>query len=194
MSLVVEGDQARKKRLGAGAFLVAGLLTLRNFAGTRALVRVDGNRVSRRMLMLVANNIQLYGIIFKMATTAVLDDGLLDVYCFQGSGPTRTLLHALRLLFSRHIQDPKVDIFRARRIEVSTASPLPVHVDGDYIGYTPVVMEMIPRGLKLMVPPTAPASLFVDGTGMNPPETRWGWMARMAHDVETAFLGGSSLT
>ena len=33
----------------------------------RRSVRVDGHRVSRRMVMLVANNIQLYGIVFRMA-------------------------------------------------------------------------------------------------------------------------------
>jgi YegS/Rv2252/BmrU family lipid kinase len=191
MSIRVEEDKERKKRLGAGVFLIAGILTLRDFAGTRAVVRVDGHRVSRRMMMLVANNIQLYGIIFKMATTAVLDDGLLDVYCFQGRGTARTLLHAVRLLFSRHIQDPKVDIFRARRIEVSPARPLPVHVDGDYIGYTPVVMEVVPRGLKLLVPPYAPANLFVDGTSMIPPEAPWEWMIRMVRGMETAFRGKS---
>ena len=189
MAIAVEGDQERKKRLGSLTFLVAGLLTLRDFAGTRAQVRVDGNRVSRRMIMLVANNIQRYGIIFKMATTAVIDDGLFDIYCFQGRGAARTLLHTVRLLFSRHIQDPQVDIFRARLIEVSTAQPLPVHVDGDYIGYTPVVIETIPRAVKLMTPPTAPTSLFVDGHTMTAPETPWDWVTRMARDVESAFLG-----
>ncbi len=194
MTIAVAEDPERKKRLGPLAFVVAGILTLQEFAGTRAQVRIDGNRVSRRMIMLVANNIQRYGIIFKMATTAVIDDGLLDVYCFQGRGAARTLLHTLRMLFSRHILDPQVDIFRARRIEISTAQPLPVHVDGDYIGYTPVVIETLPRALKLMVPPTAPTSLFVDGHTMIPPETPWDWVTRMARDVETAFMGRSTLS
>ncbi len=192
-SRAVEAAPERKKRLGPGAFLVAGVLTLRHYAGTRALVRVDGNRVSRRVIMLVANNIQRYGIIFKMATTAVLDDGLLDIYCFQGRGPARTLLHALRLLFSRHIQDPEVDILRARRVEIGTIVALPVHVDGDYVGNSPVVIEVVPRALKLLTPPTAPASLFVDGIGALPPETPWEWVTRIARDVETAFTGRSPL-
>jgi len=190
----VSEDRKRKKRLGLGAFVIAGLLTLRDFAGTSAEVRVDGHRVSRRMIMLVANNIQLYGVVFKIAPRAVLDDGRLDVYLFQGSGPARTLLHLLRLIFNRHIQDPKVDIYRAQRIEVSTYRPLPVHVDGEYIGYTPVVMEVIPKALKLMVPRVAPASLFVDGTGMLPPETAWDWVVRQAKDAQVALKERSGLS
>lgn len=189
-------DQAedRKKRLGPGAWVVTSFLTLRDFAGTAAAVRVDGHRVSRRMIMLVANNIQLYGIVFRMAHRAIMDDGLLDVYCFQGRGPVRTLLHAVKLLFNRHIQDPHVDIYRARRVEISTYRPLPVHVDGDYIGHTPVVIEVVPRAIDLMIPSCAPASLFVDGTGMLPAENGWAWMVRMAKDAHMAFKARSGLT
>ena len=190
----VAADPERKRRLGAAATLITSFLTLRDFAGTSARVRIDGHRVSRRMVMLVANNIQLYGIIMRMAQHAVIDDGLLDVFCFQGTSPARTLLHALRVLLNRHIADPKVEIYRARRVEIVTARPLPVHVDGDYIGNTPVLMEVVPKSLNLWVPSCAPASLFVDGTGMLPPETSWDWVQRMARDVQTAIKERSSIS
>jgi YegS/Rv2252/BmrU family lipid kinase len=190
VNIAVEQEPERKQRLRVGAFVVAAFLTLRTFAGMPAIVRVDGRRVSRRMIMLVANNIQLYGIFFKMAPHAVLDDGRLDIYCFQGRGPGRTLLHALRLFFSRHLQDPKVDIYRANHVEVRTGRPLPVHVDGEPIGCTPVVIEAVPRALRLIVPPTAPASLFTNGIGLTPPESTWEWMMRMAKDAQMAFKAG----
>ena len=123
----VEQAPERKKRLGPGATFVTSWLTLRDFAGTSAVVRIDGHRVSRRMIMLTASNIQLYGIIFRMAQNAIMDDGLLDIYCFQGSGPFRTLSHVVNILLSQHIQNPKVDIYRARRVEIRTYRPLPVH-------------------------------------------------------------------
>jgi len=188
----VSEDRARKKRLGLGAFWIAGFLSLRDFAGTSAVVRVDGRRISRRMIMLVANNIQLYGVIFRMASSAVLDDGWLDLYCFQGTGAGRTLLHALRLFLNRHIQDPQVDIYRARHVEVTTYRPLPVHVDGEYIGYTPVMIDVIPRALKLMVPRCAPPSLFVDGSDLFP-ETTWEWVVRLAKDAQEAIKERSGL-
>ncbi|PKO21329.1 MAG: hypothetical protein CVU38_15330, partial [Chloroflexi bacterium HGW-Chloroflexi-1] len=192
LNLAVAEDQARKKRLGLGAFFIAGFLTLRDFAGTAAVVRLDGRRISRRMIMLVANNIQLYGVFFRMASTAVLDDGWLDLYCFQGSGPARTLLHTLRLFLHRHIQDPQVDIYRAQHIEVTTYRPLPVHVDGEYIGYTPVAIDVIPRALKLMVPRCAPPSLFVDGSGLFP-DTPWERVVRFAKDAQEAIRERSGL-
>jgi len=184
---LVNQDYQRKKRLGLVASAVTAVSLLSTFAGTSAVVRVDGHRVSRRLIMLEASNIQLYGVFFRMAPRAVLDDGWLDVYCFQGSGAARTLLHAIRLLLSRHVQDPKVDVYRAQHVEVSTYRPLPVHVDGDYIGNTPIVIDVVPRAVNLLVPPYAPASLFTDGTGMLPPESAWDWMRRMAHDAHEAI-------
>ena len=183
----VAADPERKRRLGQMATIITSFLTLRDFAGTSAKVRIDGSRVSRRMVMLVANNIQLYGIIMRMAQHAVIDDGLLDIVCFQGTGPGRTLLHALRVLLNRHIADPKVDFFRACRVEVVTTRPLPVHVDGDYIGHTPVVIEIVPKSLSLLAPSCAPASLFVDGSGMLQPETPWERMQRLAREVQVAI-------
>lgn len=187
----VDEASDRKKRLGPVAHFITLFLTLRDFAGTSAVVRIDGNRVSRRMVMLVANNIQIYGIVFRMAQNAVIDDGLLDIYCFQGTGPLRTFSHVIKVLVSQHVQDPRVDIYRARRVEIRTYRPLPVQVDGDYIGNTPIVMEVVPRAINLMVPPQAPASLFVDGTGLLARENAWAWMLRQAKDAHVALRARS---
>lgn len=190
----VEADLERKRRLGPLATALAAFLTLRDYAGTSARLRIDGRRINRRLIMLVASNIQLYGIIFRMAERAVMDDGRLDVYTFQGSGPLRTVLHAVRLLLRKHIEDPEVDIYRAQRIEVSTYRPLPVHVDGDYIGLTPIVIEVVPKALNLLVPPCTPASLFQDGTGLLPPETPWEWVQRLARDLQNTIKERNALT
>jgi YegS/Rv2252/BmrU family lipid kinase len=194
LNQTINQDPARKKRLGVAGFFVAGFLMLRDFAGTSAIVRVDGHRVSRRMLMLVASNIQLYGIYFTVAPNAALDDGLLDILCFQGLHPARGLLHFIRLVFKKHLDDPEVDLYRARRVEVRTHRPLPVHVDGDCIGNTPCTFEVVPRSLKLMVPRSAPSSLFVDGADMSQPETTWEWMVRQAKDAHWAIRKRSGLS
>jgi YegS/Rv2252/BmrU family lipid kinase len=184
----VNSDPVRKKQFGIGAFILAAFLTLRDLAGTSVRIKVDGYRANRRIVMLVANNIQLYGVFFRMAQDAVIDDGALDFYAFQGNGPGRTLLHAARLAVNRHISDPEVDIYRGRRMEITSARPLPVHVDGDYVGETPVTIEAVPRSLRLAVPATAPATLFAEGLRLQEPkETAVEWMQRMARSAQNAI-------
>jgi len=156
----VDDERERKRRLGMAAFVIATVMTLSHFSGTRATVRVDGRRVRQRMIMLVANNIQLYGGWIKMAPEALLDDGWLDVYTFRGRDPLRTFWRGLRLLIDRRAQVPQISCFRARRTTVVTGRRLPVQVDGDTIGYTPVAIQVVPAALNLLVPSCAPPGLF----------------------------------
>ncbi len=187
VSMAVAQETERKKRLGIVAFLATGFFLLQHYAGTAAIVRVDGKRIGRRMIMLVANNIQLYGVFVRMAPAAVLDDGQLDIVCFMGNSPLRTALHAVRVILGLHIGDPRVEFYQAKRVEINTYRPLPVHVDGDAIGYTPIVIEVAPRALQLLTPPCAPASLFTDGVSALKAQTPWDWVTHMAHDAHTAI-------
>lgn len=181
----LEADPARKRQLGPFAFALAGFLLLRDFAGSPVRLRFDGHPVHRRILMLVANNIQLYGIIFRMAQHAAIDDGCFDIYGFRGENPWRALLYAVRLLLNRHIDDPDVDIYRATRLEITSTRPLPVQIDGDFIGETPATIECLPRVLRMVVPAAAPATLFAKGNDhAEVKETTVEWMQRMARDVQ----------
>lgn len=188
ISRTIESEKALKKRLGPFAFAITGFMILRDAAGTSVRLHIDGQQVNRRLLMLVANNIQIYGIIFRMAPHAVIDDGSLDVYGFAGNSPAKTALHAIRLLVTRHIDDPDVDIYRVQRLEITGNRPMPVQIDGDYVGETPATIECIPRALRLVVPPNAPATLFRARAGISETrETPIGWMQRMARDVQNAI-------
>jgi diacylglycerol kinase (ATP) len=173
------GEQpARKQRLGALAFIVTAVLTLWDFAGRPAVLRIDGHRLRRRVIMLVANNIQLYGVWLKIAPRAIVDDGWLDVFCFEGRGTARTVLHGLRLLANRHLQDPDVVFYRAHRLEIMTSRPLPVQIDGDAIGQTPVALRILPHALKMLVPPCAPPELFAQSATERDTAAVWQWDSR----------------
>jgi diacylglycerol kinase family enzyme len=59
-------------------------------------------------------------------------------------------LHRLYLgTLARHRQ---VEVLRGRRVHVTTAVPLPVEVDGETPGTTPVTFEVVPQALRLVVP------------------------------------------
>ena len=48
-----------------------------------------------------------------------------------------------------HLANPKIVTQRARRVSIRVASPLPVHVDGEPAGETPVTFEVRPGALRL---------------------------------------------
>lgn len=149
------------KRLGAIAYLIAAAMIAKDFPAMRATVIVDGRRrVKGRTLVVLVANAQLYGGLVRIAPQAVLDDGYLNICVFRGMGLPWAIRHFFNVFGGRHLQDPAVKFFVGRRVVVETRPIVPVQVDGEPIGYTPMVFEVVPRSLRILVPPTAPLDLF----------------------------------
>jgi diacylglycerol kinase (ATP) len=148
------------KHLGMLPYIIAAFLVARDFPGVRTRVQLDDNVVRGRTLLIVASNIQQYAGQLHVVPQARVDDGLLDVSVFKGLGFPYALRHLLTMLSRRYLQDPQIVHRQARHIEVRTEYPVPVQVDGDPIGTTPVTLQVVPRALRVLVPPNAPAELF----------------------------------
>lgn len=155
----IEQQKDLKQRLGGLAYFVAGAAAAWNFIGTRTLLSVDGKRMRRRIWAVMAANTQLYGGVMRIAAEARADDGLLDIIIVEGHGPLATLRHYGGFLLRGIWADPQVESFRARTMEVHAHHPIPVQVDGDAAGMTPVKFEIAPRALKVLVP-SAPQNIF----------------------------------
>jgi diacylglycerol kinase (ATP) len=157
-----EVEPEAKKRLGVLAFVIAGIMVAKEFAGTKVQVTIDGCEVKRRAILIVASNAQLYAGIMRLAAQARLDDGLLDVLIFEGQGFPATLRHLFSVLTNRHLRDPQVEYYQARRVEIISAKPLSVHADDEPFTTTPVEIGVVPGALRVVVPQTLPPGLFTN--------------------------------
>jgi len=149
-----------KRRLGVFAYIFRALDLARRFRGTRARIVVDGKLIRTRALMVVLGNSQLYGGIIKFTARASLDDGLLDVCIIKGNTLRGAPLRILSIVLRRATLDPKIEYHRARVVRIETGRPLPVQVDGDHIGYTPMTFESAPGALRALLPPSLPTDLL----------------------------------
>jgi diacylglycerol kinase (ATP) len=160
-------SSVEKKRLGAIAYVKQAIQLAWNFRGVSPKLRIDGKRVRGKILMVIIGNSQLYGGVVKFTAHATIDDGLLDICVIKGQG----MLSAPRRLisiFARHYnRDPLVQYFQARQIEIrgKRGKVLPVQVDGDYLGKTPMNFRVVPNSLWIMVPPNADRSLWQTARG-----------------------------
>lgn len=161
----LEAQPDIKRRLGLVGFLVFAALTLRSYVGMRATVRIDGRRVSRRIILALASNIGLYGRYFHIAPQARIDDGLLDVCCFHGKGLLTTFYHVFTVLLRRHIGDPQVSYYQGCEVTIETSQPMPVQLDGDPYGTTPLTIHVVPQCLTLLLPPRLAHGRFVATQG-----------------------------
>jgi diacylglycerol kinase (ATP) len=159
----IEQQRALKRRMGAFLFWLVGARTAFTFRGKRALITVDGTSRRRRVLMAVASNAQLYGGLVRLSPDARVDDGQLDLATFLGTGALTTAWHLVRVFLRLHLRAPDVIHQRGKNITIR-ARGLPVQVDGEPVGTTPVEISIRPRALRVLVPPRANRALFSDTT------------------------------
>jgi diacylglycerol kinase (ATP) len=115
-------------------------------------VTVDGEVREGRLHDVVVANGRYFGGGMMICPEAEPDDGLFDVLLI-GDLTKRDLLVTLPKTYrGRHLPHPKAEVLRGRVVTVDAAEPLPIELDGEQPGTTPVRFEIVPRALRLRVP------------------------------------------
>lgn len=118
-------------------------------------VDVDGQGwTSPGTLVAVANTPWIGGGV-PIAPDAVPDDGLLDVVLAGEFTRSGTLGIFPRLYRGRHVDDPRVQVLRGRRVRVEPATdhgrhPPRAFADGEHVGPVPVEIEVVPGALGVL--------------------------------------------
>jgi YegS/Rv2252/BmrU family lipid kinase len=140
-----------KRRLGALAYIVAGAGTALRTRGWPVRITVDGEAKETSLTWMVAGNTRSYGGVVHIANRAVATDGKLDVVLMRRGGLWRLLVDGVRLAFRRHAGSPNIAYVRVTSVDIETAG-IPVQVDGETFGVTPMRLEAVPGGLWVVVP------------------------------------------
>ncbi|GAA2598313.1 diacylglycerol kinase family protein [Dactylosporangium fulvum] len=151
-AMVGETPDDRKRRFGWVAYVASGL---RNLHRRRMplRIRLDGGRWMHRRAssVLVANVGRLQGGI-PLLPDAVPDDGWLDVAVLTPRDITDWVQLAWGVVL-RWGRTPRLETFRARRVEVLTSHEEPRELDGDVVAPARRLMaEVVPGALLLCVP------------------------------------------
>jgi diacylglycerol kinase (ATP) len=96
-------------------------------------------------------NLPDYALDMRLAPEARADDGLLDWTVLSRSGRVALAGYALAVARARHTQQAHVPVGRARKLTLRSAGPVPVQIDGDPWGFTPVEVEVMPAALSVVV-------------------------------------------
>ncbi len=137
---------------GTAAYIAAVFQTLLTFRPAAMRLTLDGEtRQERAMLCTIANS-QSYGGGMRIAPDARIDDGLFDVCLLRETGRLEFLRAFPRVLRGTHVTHPKVMMLRARHIAIESDPPLPILIDGDVVGTTPVEFTLSPRAIEVLTP------------------------------------------
>lgn len=159
----IEPHREIRRSLGNLTYVITALVQSLSMRGVRTTVVVDGKAVRERLLLIVVSNAPLYGSSWRLAPQAQLDDGLLEVYLFRGGSTPDVFRHFVMILLGKHQHDPRVEHYRAHSVEIRGERPLPVHIDGDPTGVTPISIRVAPKALEVIIPAWTLQSLFEGG-------------------------------
>lgn len=150
-----------RRHIGNLATWITGVQVAREYPGTPATITVDGKVYHSQFILTVIGNAQSYAGSVRMTPIARLDDGLLDVCVFKGKGFADTLKHLVNVFSQTHMISPDVEYYQGERIYIESEEPLPVHLDGDAMGHTPMEFGIAPKALRVILPHDAPGRLFI---------------------------------
>ncbi len=101
--------------------------------------------------VLLSNIGKIGDINLKVSPDTSAHDGKFDVTVISSRSLWEFLLVILRMLTWRYRSKPRMEEFQASEVTVRTHPPVEVQIDGENIGQTPLVTEIIPKGVKIIV-------------------------------------------
>ncbi len=150
-----EVKKSRNDTLGYTGFVVPILRACASHRPHQLNVIIDDERrISGYNVMVL--KVRQYGGFFVFAEEARLDSGYFEVCVFQQGSIPWMSLYAVAGLVGKTAELPGVIRARARTVRIESEDPVPVEVDGDHLGMTPVNIQIQPSVVPVIVPNPAP--------------------------------------
>ena len=150
---VAQRANGMSKALGGRAtFFYALVRVFLEWQNSEVTVSLDDAERRGRMHDVIVANGRFAGGGMKLAPGAEPDDGTFDVVLIGDVSKFDFATQAPGIYRGRHVKHPKVEVLRSRRVEVNAGEQLPIELDGEQVGTTPVTFELVPGALKLLVP------------------------------------------
>jgi diacylglycerol kinase (ATP) len=109
--------------------------------------------------VVLVSNMPFIGLHYQVASAASFKDGLLDVLFFADLSKLDLLGYVFQGVGVGKPEDPRIQHFRVRRVDIDTHPAMPIMVDGSALGEGPVRIEVRRRVLAVMVGPSVPEVL-----------------------------------
>ena len=145
--------------MGATRAAIEGVRTLTRTQMHPVTLEIDGKRRRIHAWQITVCNPPVYGLRFAAAPEARMDDGLLDIVISRQQKRWQWVQHYQSLMSGKRTPDTQTETVRAHRIRISGHYRMPVAVDGDAFGETPISVTVASHALTVIAPnmPSTPS-------------------------------------
>ncbi len=146
-------DQVRSGPIDLTSYVVPAAMTFAGYSFPAIEVVVDGRTVFEpEPGFVVVGNVREYGTGFPILTRADATDGLLDVCAIPCRDRLQLMEILLHISLGDHADREGVVYLRGKNVTVKSAEKVPVQLDGDPGGFTPLDVEVVPAALRFLTP------------------------------------------
>jgi diacylglycerol kinase (ATP) len=145
-------NESSKVLGGKASYLLATLSVFARWQNTEVRVSVGDEIRDGRMHDVVVANGRYFGGGMMICPDAKPDDGELDVLLIGDITKRDLVLTMPKIYRGTHLPHPRAELLRGPFASVDAAQPLPVELDGEQPGTTPVRFEVAPGALALRAP------------------------------------------
>jgi YegS/Rv2252/BmrU family lipid kinase len=151
-AIAKRANETTKMLGGKASYLWATFAVFSQWQASEIELAVDDERRTGRMFDVVAANGRFFGGGLQICPEASPDDGLLDVLTIGDITKRDLVLTMPKIYRGTHLPHPKAELLRGSTVTISSDSPLPIELDGEQPGTTPVRLDVLPGALRLRVP------------------------------------------
>ncbi len=144
-----------KNLLGPAAYGVMGAILAMNVHHYRGRVTLPDREITGSGPVAIVGNGRQAGGGIQVTPRACVDDGLLDILAVREI-PALALLTAARELQELSPDGEYISYWQTPWAEVHTEEKIPVNLDGEPMQFSSVRYEVVPRAIRLIVPPNCP--------------------------------------
>lgn len=121
---------------------------------------LDGeSKVKVETMLVTVANTPVYGLNFKIAPDASLQDGLLDISVFPEFSKADVIAYYAKVMNEGDAQDGRVQRYRARKLKIKTVPKLDIMADGIMLGKGTARIKILPGALRVIAPEEEEAGL-----------------------------------
>jgi diacylglycerol kinase (ATP) len=159
----IEPRSKREKFFANATYVVSTAWHASYWRGVNLRITADHLHVNGHYLLAVMSNIHLYaGGMANLSPFALMDDGKIDLWLFEGETFGDTLQLAWGVYTGKHVDSEKVRCISFRELKLESDTHLYVQVDAEPISTQDhsIEIKVVSKGLRLLVPKETPRELF----------------------------------
>lgn len=135
---------------GSAAYILSIFITLFRYKSKFMNIEIDGKSMLLKTLLISAANGKYYGGGMKVAPTALLDDGLLDICHIKHTNKLKIMMLFPKLIKGTHHTIKQVSFYKARKVVIRSSEELSLNIDGDIYRTKEALFEVLPKAVRVI--------------------------------------------